>query len=358
MAPTLESLRAQPLVPLPAQPPGVPWPTRVWPVGPPDADVDGAGIDALIDRAFASPQPEDLARTLAVVVVHRGRIVAERHAPEVDRDTTLISWSTAKSVAQAAAGILVRDGQLDIDAPAPVPEWAGHDDPRRAITPRQLVEMQPGLAWREDYDDAGSSDVIEMLFGSGSADMAAFAASFPLSEPPGSVLRYSSGTTNILTRLLGDRVGGGREGFATWIRRELFDPVGMSTATVRFDEVGTWVGSSYLYATARDFARFGLLYLRGGVWDGRRVLPEGWVDWARTPSGIDEELNVYGAGWWVVPDGAGTFRAVGYEHQYVVVVPARDLVVVRLAKTPVDRRPMVRAWLADLADCFPTSAVA
>ena len=221
-------------------------------------------------------QPPELGLTLAVVAVHGGEVVAEAYGPETDADTTLISWSTAKSVTQALVGIAVRDGLLDLDEPAPVAEWRG--DERSAITIRQLLTMTPGLRFVEDYVDAGISDCLEMLFGGGQHDVAAYAAALPLEHAPGTVWNYSSGTTNIVTRILGERVGGGRDGMQAWMTEQLFGPLGMTSADPRFDDAGTFVGSSYLYATARDFARFGSLYLDGG----RDILP-GWVDLARTP---------------------------------------------------------------------------
>ncbi len=153
-------------------------------------------------------QPPELGLTLALVVVHGGRVVAEAYGPDVTADTTLISWSTAKSVTHALVGILVGDGRLAVESSAPVRAW--QDDARRAITVQQLLEMRPGLQFAEDYVDAGVSDVIEMLFGAGQADVAGFAAAFPLLHRPGTVWNYSSGTTNIVSRIVGDVVGGGR----------------------------------------------------------------------------------------------------------------------------------------------------
>ena len=160
--------------------------------------------------------------------------------------------------------------------PAAVPEWLAAGDPRRAITLQQLLEMRSGLRFAEDYVDAGVSDVIEMLFGTGQHDVAAFAADFPLDHAPGTVWSYSSGTTNIVSRIVGDVVGGGEAGHARASSSErLFGPLGMASADPRFDDAGTFVGSSFLYATARDFARFGYLYLRDGVWDGRPAAARG-----------------------------------------------------------------------------------
>ena len=287
--------------------------------------------------------------TLAELVLHGGEIVHEEYGPTAGPDTTLISWSTAKSVTHALAGIAVRDGLLELDAPAPVPEWAS--DERAAITPRQLLHMSSGLRFVEDYVDDSISHCIDMLFGAGQGDVAGYAAALPLDHPPGSVFNYSSGTTNIVSRIVGEAVGGGEAGMRAFLRDELFGPLGMTSADPRFDAAGTFIGSSFLYCTARDFARFGQLYLADGVWDGRRVLPEGWVEFARAqaPVPVEEEFG-YGAHWWLW-DGhgfPGTFAAHGYEGQYIIVRPDRELVVVRLGKTPVEVRPPVIERLQEL----------
>ena len=315
-------------------PEGAPW----------EAAAPPSGVADLLAEAFTEPQPERLGLTLAVAAVQHGRLVAERYGPGVDATTPLLSWSMAKSITHALVGICVRDGRLDIHAPAPVPEWADPSDPRHPITVEHLLRMSSGLAFTEDYVDARISDVIEMLFGAGETDMAAFAASFPLSHPPGTVWNYSSGTTNIISRVVGSLIDN-MEGF---IRRELFEPLGMHHARPGFDAAGTFVGSSYVHAPAREFLRFGELYLADGMWEGRRLLPAGWVDHARTPTPHSDDLG-YGAHWWIKP---GCFYASGYEGQYLFVVPDADLVVVRLGKTDAALRPNVETWLDELIACF------
>jgi CubicO group peptidase (beta-lactamase class C family) len=215
--------------------------------------------------------------------------------------------------------------------------------------------MRPGLRFVEDYVDAGISHCIDMLFGAGAADHAAYAAAQPLDHRPGTVWNYSSGTTNIVARIVGDVVGGGEAGMRAFLASELFGPAGMASADPRFDAAGTFVGSSYVYATAHDFARFGALYLADGVADGRRILPVCWVDHARTPTpGVpDTEPFGYGAHWWLWRDEPASLGAHGYEGQYTVVVPSRELVVVRLGKTPAELRPNLVAELRRLVRAFP-----
>jgi CubicO group peptidase (beta-lactamase class C family) len=298
-----------------------------------------------------------------MVVVHRGEVVGERYGvrpanvfqpePEqVTEHTPLISWSTAKSMTHAAVGILVGDGLLDLDAPAPVPEWRGTD--KEQITLLDLLEMRPGLRFVEDYVDGDVSHCLAMLFGEGAADHAAYAAALPLDHPPGTVWNYSSGTTNIICRILGDVVGGGQPGMEAFLRDRLFEPCGMRSAVPKFDAAGTWVGSSYVDATARDFARFGELYRNDGVTaDGTRLLPPRWADHGRTfvahdETGAGRHGFDYGRHWWMWPEFPGSIAAHGYEGQFVVVVPERELTVVHLGKTLRERQSPLVAALADL----------
>jgi CubicO group peptidase (beta-lactamase class C family) len=321
---------------------------------------------ALSDAAqalFTDDAPHGV--SLALVVQHRGEVVLEQYGIQpdtifgpggpVDATTPLVSWSTAKSITHALVGIAVGDGLLDVDAPAPVPEWRGTE--KEAITLQHLLEMRPGLLFVEDYVDDAVSHCLEMLYGSGKDDMAAYAASLPLIHEPGTVWNYSSGTTNIVSRIIGDAVTtpGGDRRVATeaFLRDRLFDPLGITSADPRFDSSGTFIGSSYVYASARDFATFGQLYLDDGQRDGRRVLPGGWVDHARSFVAEDPGGEfAYGHHWWLWPDEHHAFGAHGYEGQYIVVVPDRDLVVVHLGKSPVDRRAPLITHIRGIVDAF------
>jgi CubicO group peptidase (beta-lactamase class C family) len=340
------------MLPLPPQPRDVPWPTEAWPEGELPKGVD---LEALLDHAFDEASP--LAVTHAVVVVHHGRIVVERYhgalehfdrppTPVTD-DTGLLSWSMAKSVLHAVVGLLVGDGRLDLDAPAAVPEWAGPADPRHAITLRQLLAMRDGLDFVEDYVDDRVSDTIQMLFGDRQSDMANFAADRPLAAPPGTRFNYSSGTSNIVSGVVARTVGPG-EDYARFLHGRLFSPLDMRSADPEFDEAGTW---------ARDWARFGLFYLRDGVWDGVRLLPAGWVDYARAMVSTDEDGQPYGAHWWGLTgdNPLGTFRASGYEGQSISICPALDLVVVRLGKTPLEREDNLIPWRIAMVQAFSSA---
>jgi len=343
---------------LPEQPAGVPFPTTAWPRAEhrlPDASK--TLVDELFDRT------DEVGDTYAVVIIQGGELLLERYggelvhfdrpAEQVEATTLLLSWSMAKSVLHALIGILVRDARIDPLAPAPVPGWRTPEDPRGAVTIQQLLEMRDGLDFVEEYTVDRHSDVVTMLFGEGKDDVAAYASARPLAHDPGSVWNYSSGTSNILSRVVGDIVGGGEQGMRSFLTTELFAPLGMSTADPRFDPAGTFIASSYVYATAQDFARFGLLYLRDGVWDARQILPAGWVDHARLARSYDEpDRRWYGAHWWTLDDEFGTFWANGYEGQCIVCVPVLDLVVVRLGKTVEHQKAALNRWRADLVDSF------
>jgi CubicO group peptidase (beta-lactamase class C family) len=327
-----------------------------------------SGLTALVDELFDRPADEGV--TLALIVQHRGQVVAERYgiqpenifqpAIEVTATSTLTSWSMAKSITHAAVGILVGDGLLDVGAPAPVPEWAG--TPKEAITTLQLLEMRSGLRFVEDYVDDQVSHCLEMLFGDSGPSHAAYAAALPLDHEPGTVYSYSSGTTNIIARIIGDILTGGsggdpvvrRRSVDAFLHERLFGPVGMCSAIPKFDDAGDFVGSSYVFATARDFAKFGELYRHDGVTaSGERILPAGWVDHARAPISHDDENGCdYGRHWWMWPDVPGSLACHGHEGQYIVVVPDRELVIVHLGKTDASVAPQLRRRLRQMIDTF------
>jgi len=350
-----------PLVALPTQPAGVPWPTEVWPTGPLP---DGVDLGGLLDTAFDADGP--IRDTYAVVVVHRGRLVAERYGGTLPRfdgpgrpvapDTPLLSWSVAKSMLHAVIGMLAGDGLLDPARRADVPAWSTPDDPRRAITVAHLLAMRDGLDFREDYEDPDASDVMQMLWGSGQADMAAFAADRPLAAPPGTRYSYSTGTSMVLSGIVARLLGPGAP-YRAYLDDRLFGPLGMSGTTPTLDDAGSWVAGSYVHAPAHDFARFALLYLRDGVWEGRRLLPVGWVDAGRTPRSVDpDDGSLYGAHWWVRDDPLGTFWAAGHDGQYLDLVPSLDLAVVRLGRTDSSRSAAVRAWRDEVIGTFARAA--
>jgi CubicO group peptidase (beta-lactamase class C family) len=307
-------------------------------------------VEGLVDELLGDD--ERFGTTYAAIVQQRGTVVAERYGgalPHFDRppepvgpETPLLSWSMAKSVLHAAVGILVGEDRLALDAPLPVPEWSATDDPRRSITLDHLLCMRDGLDFCEDYVDDGISDVIAMLFGDGRHDVAHYAAERPLAHAPGTTFNYSSGTSNIVSRAVGDAIDGDIDAF---LRDRIFGPLGMRSARVRVDEAGTWIGSSYVYATAHDFVRFAECYLHDGrAPDGTRVVPDGWVEHGRRPRSIDADGRGYGAHWWVLGDEYGTFYARGYEGQRLLICPPLELVVARLGRSNAEHTDALFAW--------------
>lgn len=318
--------------------------TIAWPMGDRITDSVPASLDTValrnaLDSIFVEKDTTHPIRTRAVVVVYKGQIVGERYAPEFSPDTRLLGWSMAKSITSALIGILVGDGKLRTDASAPVPEWSSPDDPRHAITLANLLQQCSGLRFEEDYTK--SSDATKMLFQR--ADMGGYTASHPLKDKPGALWYYSSGNSNILSRIVRQTVG--EKKYHAFPYDRLFHKTGMYSAILEPDASGTFVGSSFMYASARDWARFGLLYLGDGVFNGERILPEGWVKLSATPAPATLR-GQYGYQFWLNVGAKGNpadrlyphaptdmFLADGYEGQNVFIIPSRQLVVVRLGLT-------------------------
>jgi CubicO group peptidase (beta-lactamase class C family) len=290
-------------------------------------------LKAALDHAFEEPAALPLRRTKAVVVVHDGRVIAERYAAGVGIDTQLLGYSMTKSVVNALLGILTQQGLVTPSMPAPIPEWHGSDDPRREIEVEHLMRMTSGLALDETNSGFDPSNQMYLY-----DDLSGFAVKAPLIAPPGTRWQYSSATTELLARIIRNAAGG-PEQTLTLAWRELFNPLGMRNVTLEFDGTGTLNGSSNMLASARDWARFGLLYLNDGVVGGKRILHEDWVDFcAASTLGTD-----YGAGFWTnrsqqddakgrarlgIPHSA--FFASGMFGQRIVIMPTQHLVVVRL----------------------------
>jgi CubicO group peptidase (beta-lactamase class C family) len=357
--------RAQELVPLPPQPAGVAWPTAEWPEAAPGPDVDRAALAAAVDGVFAKIGRAGVPDGRALVVVHRGAIVAEHYAPGFSRETRFTSWSMAKSVTQALAGILVREGRLALDVPAPVPAWNGDGDPRRVVTLDHLLHMTSGLD-ADDGSEGPDSLVARLLFGPGAADSFAYAAALPLAHPPDTRWAYSTATSALVSGVVQRAAGGTREAMLAFMRRELFEPLGMRSPVPEFDAAGSFQGGACFWASARDWARFGYLYLRDGVFDGRRILPSGWVDYTRTPAPAPNN-GTHGAHFWLnrepaaqqfrlLPGGPrSAFAATGAYGQYVLLVPTHDLVVVRLGQMHAHAWDELGAELAAVVAAFPAS---
>lgn len=334
-------LAASPLVPLPPQPEGQAWPGADWPTGTLAADVDAAALNALVDAAVKGPDPQ-VGQTRAVLAIHRGQLVLEKYAPGFDASTRQVSWSVAKSITQALVGVATLQGKLNPDQPMGSVHWKG-DDARAQITWRNWLQMNDGQNYHElDPRGIALSDSARKLFGPGRLDVAKYCSELPLTQAVGKHWNYNSCgivlAADALTRLVVPTAQGPAERRAAmrqWMVESFFGPLGMTSATPQFDAQGLYYGSALIYLTARDFARLGYLYLRDGKWGDRRIVPEGWVDFARG-GGNEDDADAYGAGWWVTSEKqraelpADCFRAQGFEGQLVMVVPSKDLVLVRL----------------------------
>jgi CubicO group peptidase (beta-lactamase class C family) len=302
--------------------------------GPDIVQPSDPALNAALDHAFEEPAEPPFRKTKAVVVVHDGKVIAERYADGIGVDTPLMGFSMTKSVVSALIGIMTQQGLTSPSLPAPVPEWRGANDPRREIEVEHLLRMTTGLAL--DETNSGFDPSSRMIYLHD--DMAGFAVNAVPIAPPGTRWHYSSATTQILARAIRDAVGGPEQTLAfAW--RELLNPLGMRSVTLEFDGSGTLQGSTYMLASARDWAKFGLLYLNDGMIGGKRILHEDWVDFSAAATlGTD-----YGAGFWTNrsehPDARGRVRsgiprdaffASGDLGQRIVILPSQHLVVVRL----------------------------
>jgi len=302
-------------------------------------------LAAALDRAFAEPEQPPFRHTRAVVVVKDGRIIAERYADGIGIDTPLLGFSATKSVTSALTGILVRQGKLALGGPAPVGAWRDPNDPRHGITIDQLLRHTAGIGLGSSLEASlGSAlePVNQMKFEQ--PDMAAYAESIPLATPPGTAWSYHDGNYLILSQIIRDTVGGRPSDYLRLARDELFAPLGMRHVTIEFDASGTPEGSSQMLASARDWARFGQLYLDDGVVGGKRILPEGWVSYSASPTA--GAFVGYGAGFWTDRgDSRGAnhrlsegwprdaFMAKGTMGQYVIIIPSQQLVIARFGRT-------------------------
>ena len=290
----------------------VPWPTHGWPTGPLPAGVDPATVRAAADEMVAPGRAD------SVVVIHGGRLVYEQYAPGISADSIEPSYSISKSFTSTVIGLLVDQKALQLDAPAPIPEWSAPTDPRHAITLRNLLNMGSGLRWNEDYSLAPDSDVLQMVL---AGDEAGYVVTRLLEHPPGTVWNYSTGDTAVLGRIIADTAGVSGDAYLVYLHRVLFDPLGIDPVEPGFDSVGHWLAGWRTNTTTRNFAKLGLLYLRNGMWENEQFLSRKWVKFVRTP-GV---FRFYGGQFWLQPDGS--FEMIGLFGQRVHIIPRLDLVI-------------------------------
>ena len=309
--------------------PGTAPDTISWPSGDLLADTLPRGMDMeklnrALDHALINQVP--MKGTFAVAVAYKNQLVAERYRDGFSAENRFLSWSMAKSFTNTLVGILAYEGVVDINQPVPVEEW--QEDDRRQITLAHLMNMTSGLEWNEDY--GSNSDLNKMLFKKG--DMARFTLGKSAEAKPDELWKYASGSTNVVSGLIRQATGDDKAYYAL-PRSALFNRIGMRSAIFETDPSGNFVGSSYVYASMRDYVRFGLLYLNDGIWEGERILPEGWVDFTVLPASNSE--GQYGAFFWLNRDNsypgvpADMFCCRGHDGQYIYIIPSKDLVVVR-----------------------------
>ena len=330
-----------------------------------DPGVPREKLARAIDALFSANSPGE---TRAVIVMHEGRIVAERYGPGYHENTRFVSWSMAKSITGVMIGMLVSDGRLRLAESAPIPQWQRPGDPRGEITLKQLLQMRSGLRHVEAGDPPYESDEVRMLFLDGRDDMARYAENQPLAHEPGSTFQYSTATSVILADLAARVLASEptpemrRHAVSDYLRTRLFEPVGMRSMLPEFDAAGTLIGGSLIHGTARDWAKFGEFLRNKGAVRGSQIIPRQWIDFMITPSPREK---AYGAQIWLnrAPT-AGTaplfpdrgprdlFACEGHLGQYVLASPSRKLVVVRLGKTDdPELRPVVDR-LADIVALY------
>ena len=294
-------------------------------------EIDKVTLDKILNAAFDEKSAEHIIRSRAIVVLHDGKLIAEKYAQNITAQTPLLGWSMTKSVTNAMIGMMVKDGKIDIKKAAPINEWK--NDNRQKITIDHLLRMSSGLSFVEDY--GSPSDATQMLFRKKGAG--AYALQSKAYTEPNKVWSYSSGTTNILQEII-RRQFANHADYLAFPHLRLFHKIGMKSAVLEPDASGTYIGSSFMYATGRDWAKFGQLYLQDGVWNDERLLPEGWVKYSSTETPHSE--GQYAAQFWIdhkdkaFPQDA--FMCLGFESQVVAIVPSKKLVIVRLGCTPKD----------------------
>jgi CubicO group peptidase (beta-lactamase class C family) len=340
-------------------PPAVDQDTIAWPSGNLISDslpLDAYNLELLNTTVASAFEFPDSRKTRAVLVIHDGNIIAEKYADGFTKDSKLIGWSMTKSLTNAIVGVLVKQEKLSLNDKAPIEAW--QNDDRKAITLFNLMQASSGLQWEENY--AGPSNATNMLFKI--KDAGQYATTVPLQYAPGEHFYYSSGTTNIISWITRNTIGDLE--YHTFPYQHIFHKIGMYSLVIEPDPSGTFIGSSFSYATARDWARFGLLYLNDGNWGSERILPEGWVEYTATPA-KGAKQGEYGMQFWLntgAPDAPSNrklpdvpsdlFYADGFEGQRVFVLPSKNLVVVVLGQTTANALDH-NAFLKNIIDALP-----
>ncbi len=332
-----------------------------------DPGVPRERLARAVDALFAE---DSVGRTHAVVVMHKGKVVAERYAENFEPDIRFTGWSMSKSVTAVLAGMMVADGRLALNGAAPVPQWQRSGDPRSAITLRHLLQMRSGLRHQEGGDPPYRSDEVRMLFLDGRGDTAGWAEAQSLEHEPGTSFAYSSATTTILSDILADTIAPDassqqrQQAMQEFVDARLAVPLGMESLVGEYDASGTLLGGSSFWATARDWAKFGEFLRNYGSIAGAQIVPRGWIEfmrsaspaspdygghlWLNKPSGVERSVLFDG------DHGEDIFAAAGHLGQYVIVAPDRRLTVVRLGWTQNENRDQLVAELGDIVALYPS----
>ncbi len=317
---------------------------------PPDSsEANLTQLEQAIQNAFDPSLRMDSIKTRAVVVMHKGQVIAEKYAEGIDADTEILGWSMTKSITSTMVGILVKNGLMNLEDNNLFPEWT---DERKDISLKDLLQMQSGLDFVEEYSRTRLSDVTKMLFTS--ENVFDLPVAKELKYPPGTHWYYSSGTTNLLSKLVKKKLS--EEAYLRLPYDSIFNPIGMNTAIMETDETGIYIGSSFCYATPRDWAKFGQLYLQQGNWNGHQVIDTSWVDFVRTPAAHSK--GNYGGQFWLNVNKSrlkdapeDLYSCNGHLGQYVLIIPSYDLVIVRmgLASPPIFD---LNKFVKEVLDCF------
>ena len=328
-----EDLQAHTITPLPAPelPADLPWPHGT--AGTDTSELPALDKDQLaaaMELAFTEPEEVPL-NTTSLLVAYNGRLIGERYALGANKDTPLLGWSMTKTISGTLIGILWDQGLLDLDAPAPIPGWAGTD--KNTVTTRDIVHMTSGLDFEEDYGT--QSGVTQMLYLSG--DQIDYVASQPLAHEPGTYFNYSTGDANLLAKIVHDMTGGTAQSAYNFYQNALFHKLGIGSAFIEVDAVGQFVGGAYGFMTPRDWLRMGQLYLQRGQWNGQQVVSSAWIDYVTQPSPV---TDIYGGQIWLNSRGNewpelphDTYYFAGHQGQRVIVIPSENLVVTRTGVT-------------------------
>jgi CubicO group peptidase (beta-lactamase class C family) len=290
------------------------------------SNIDYDKLNAAVANAFDN-KGEINKRTRSVIVIYKDKIIAEKYTDGFNKNSKILGWSMTKSLTATYFGILQKQGKLDIMKPAQIGEW--QNDERKKITINDLLHMNSGLEWEEDYGKI--SDVTKMLFSA--EDMTQSQIEKPFVGKPNNTWNYSSGTTNLLSGILRKQFKTHQEYLDFWYSA-LIDKIGMNSMVVETDMAGNFVGSSYGWATTRDWAKFGLLYLHKGNWNGEQLFDESWEKYVSTPT--NSSNGKYGAHFWLNANGdfpdvpRDFYRCSGYQGQMVAIFPSQDLVIVRM----------------------------